>query len=134
MSGTNKEHSSLCTPITIKRGWEYLQTFKDHGDVVPTAAGLALAIGVSRKTVFNWVNANREGMAELYETLLATQERILVNRGLTGEFNQGVTKMMLSNNFGYSDRQQFDHISSDSSMTPTIYVNFGKDDDDNTEH
>jgi len=41
----------------------------------------------------------------------------LVNKGLTGDFNATITKLMLANH-GYSEKQSIDHQLSDSSMSP----------------
>ncbi|MEN7471298.1 terminase small subunit, partial [Providencia stuartii] len=49
------------------------------------------------------------------------QENRLINKGLIGEFNPTITKLMLANH-GYSEKQEVDHKSSDSSMSPTKIV------------
>lgn len=105
---------------TLKMARGYLTTFKDMGDVVPSIAGLACVLGVTRETCRAWGNdpAKAEFSAILDE-LLQRQERELLNNGLAGNFNAPITKMMLSKH-GYSDKIEQDNTSSDGSMTPQV--------------
>lgn len=89
--------------------------FIDCGDVVPSRAGLALELDLSRATLANW---------EKHPAFLATlgkiaylQERISLNGGLKGDLNSTIVKLLLANH-GYSDKVQQDNVSSDGSMSP----------------
>jgi hypothetical protein len=73
------------------------------GDVVPSRAGLAVELGVSRETLTNWGRVFPEFLGTL-ERLLAIQERVTLSKGLSGDFNSNIAKMLLGNH-GYSDRQ-----------------------------
>lgn len=89
--------------------------FIECGDVVPSRAGLALELGLSRSTMANW-----EKFPEFLVTLekiAYLQERISLNGGLKGDLNPTIVKLLLANH-GYSDKVQQDNISSDQSMTP----------------
>ncbi|WP_415843310.1 terminase small subunit [Xenorhabdus thuongxuanensis] len=54
----------------------------------------------------------------------------LINKGLTGDFNSTIAKMMLTKH-GYSDKQEIDHRSPDGSMSPAkiVLVAGGQHDD-----
>lgn len=101
--------------------------FSEAGDVVPSRAGLGVELGVTRQTLTNWERDHPEFLATLGR-LSWLQERISLNGGLKGEMNSTIVKLLLANH-GYSDRQAFDHSSSDGSMQPTQIILTGPDGD-----
>jgi len=93
-------------------GWEL------EGDAVPQIAGLAMAMGVCRQTVYNWgAESDKPEFLDIFTRVLQLQERKLINGGLKEQFNPAITKMMLTKH-GYTDKQAVDHTSSDKSMSP----------------
>jgi len=98
---------TTCTPEKIEDAKHYLNNFEAYGDVVPSIAGLARALDVCRRTIYDWQNAVNENaeFSHICAKLLAEQERMLINNGLNGEFNTTIDKLMLSKH-GYSDRQE----------------------------
>lgn len=93
--------------------------FIECGDVVPSRAGLALELGLSRSTMANW-----EKFPEFLVTLekiAYLQERISLNGGLKGDLNSTIVKLLLANH-GYSDKVQQDNISTDGSLIPTQII------------
>jgi hypothetical protein len=109
---------SLLTPELIAKAREYLFGYEEQGDVIPSVAGLACWLGVSKASVYNYGEQNPEFLGTL-DAIQAKQEAVTLNRGMTGDFNSTIAKLVLSNH-GYSDKVQQDHVSSDASMTPTI--------------
>ncbi|HHR6456587.1 TPA: DNA-packaging protein [Providencia alcalifaciens] len=106
---------------SLVKAKEYLMGgYETVGDVVPSVAGLACYLGVSRKTVYEWVKESTD-LSDTLEGILAMQENKLINKGLNGDFNPTITKLMLANH-GYSEKQEVDHRSSDNSMSPTKIV------------
>lgn len=106
--------------LKLARG--YLTTFKDMGDVVPSVAGLACVLGVTRETCHAWArDPSKEEFSHILWELAQRQERELLNNGLAGNFNAPITKMMLTKH-GYSDRVEQDLTSSDGSMKPTQII------------
>ncbi len=102
----------------LKMARGYLTTFKDMGDVVPSIAGLACVLGVTRETCRAWGNdPDKAEFSAILGELAQRQERELLNNGLAGNFNAPITKMMLTTH-GYSDRVEQDMTSSDGSMKP----------------
>jgi hypothetical protein len=104
----------------LKMARGYLTSFKDMGDVVPSIAGLACVLGVTRETCRAWSNdPSKAEFSAILEELAQRQERELLNNGLAGNFNAPITKMMLTKH-GYSDKVEQDHTSSDGTMTPNV--------------
>lgn len=88
------------------------------GDTVPTIAGLAITLGISRQTCYAWQDdQEKQVFSYIIDKLKQVQERALVNKGLLGEYHPQITKVMLARH-GYSDKQEIDHSSSDGSMSP----------------
>ena len=90
--------------------------YETFGDVVPSVAGLACYLGKSREAMYEYARNNKD-FSDTLESIKTMQENKLINKGLTGEFNATITKLMLSNH-GYSEKQEIDHQSSDGSMSP----------------
>jgi hypothetical protein len=117
---------SLYTPELLEKARAYLDGYEKLGDKVPSVAGLACMIGVVRETCHVWANDPEKGeFSNILKELAQKQERALLNKGLSGEFNPPITKMMLSKH-GYSDRIEADHTSSDRSMSPKAGVDLSK--------
>ena len=64
---------------------------------LPTIEGLAVEIGVGRKTLYRWAEAHEEFRHTL-DVLLSLQGSMLIQNGLKGEYNPTITKLMLSSN------------------------------------
>lgn len=105
-------------PEVLDKARNYLENFEELGDVVPTVAGMACEIGISRETLYQWAtHADKTEFSDIFKQVAEYQERKLVNGGLSGGFNPAVTKMMLTKH-GYSDKSEIDHRSGDGSMSP----------------
>ena len=89
--------------------------FLEAGDVVPSRAGLALELNLSRNTLTNW--EKHPAFLSTLDKIAYLQERISLNGGLRGDLNSTIVKLLLANH-GYSDKVQQDVTSSDGSMTP----------------
>ena len=96
---------------------EYILSYEDLGELVPTIVGLAIHLDVTTKTIYNWATEEKPEFLRIFTRVDQLQHRALVNGGLSGKYNPAITKMMLTKH-GYSDKQELDHTSSDSSMTP----------------
>jgi hypothetical protein len=102
----------------LKQAENYMRGgWKEINDTIPSLAGLACYLGVSRETVNAWSN-EKPDFSDITTGILALQERELVNRGLLKEFDSGISKLILGKH-GYSDKVQTDLTSSDKSMSPT---------------
>jgi len=84
---------------------DYLEHYEDHEDVIPSIAGLALVLGIARSTVYDWAKQeDKSEFSDILANILSKQEKILINKGLTGVFNSQITKLALGKH-GYSDKQ-----------------------------
>ena len=106
---TNKHPGGAPTKYTeemLEQAADYLENFKDHDQVIPTIAGLALHIGRHRSTVYSWLDQeDKPELIDILAKLMAKQEVLLVNKGLSGDFNSNIGKMMLTKH-GYTDKQE----------------------------
>jgi hypothetical protein len=110
------------TPELVAAAWEYARGgWADVGDPVPTVAGLACEIGISRDTCYEWAKHDDKQFSDILCLISQSQERNLVKGGLGGDFNAAISKMMLTKH-GYSDKVETDHTSSDGSLAPTRIV------------
>ena len=83
---------------------------------MPQIAGMALAMGVERQTLYEWAkDDDKEEFSYIFTRVMALQERGLINNGLKGSFNPAITKMMLTKH-GYSDKSEIDHSNSDGTL------------------
>ena len=95
---------SIYTEDIVAKAEDYLTEYDHDGDVVPTLAGLADFIGVCRDTVYDWISQDDKAeFSYITKRVMSMQERKLVNKGLSGEFNPVVTKMLLGKH-GYSEK------------------------------
>jgi hypothetical protein len=101
--------------------------FMEQEEVVPTIVGLAGYINIARSTVYEWAEEHK-AFSDTLDDINAKQQRILVSKGLTGDFNATIAKLMLSNH-GVNETTVQDHKSSDGSMKPTVVQLVGKDDE-----
>ncbi|MDH2304992.1 DNA-packaging protein [Providencia rettgeri] len=120
---------SKLTDDLIAKAKEYLYGgYESLGDVVPSVAGLACYLEISRKSAYNYSEQSEEFL-HIVEGILSLQENKLINGGLKGDFNASIAKLMLAKH-GYSEKQEVDHKSSDNSMTPKglndFYADIGK--------
>jgi len=99
-----------------KKAEDYIKNLPED-EVVHSIEGLADHINVARSTVYKWRDEIEE-FSDTLETILRKQAKTLINRGLAGEFNAPMTKMMMNVNHGYRERTELDNLSSDGSMSP----------------
>ena len=91
---------------TIPKTRRYIEQYQELGDAIPSIAGLAVELGVARETIHVWSHEEgKEDFSNMLQELLATQERVLMSKGLTSEFNSNITKLVLGKH-GYHDKQE----------------------------
>ena len=98
----------LLTPELMEKAESYLDVWAAEGDVIPSIAGLALFLGVNRSSIQLWAKGEDELSDQFSGTLdrlMHMQERITLNKGLTGDFTAPISKLVLHNH-GYSDKAE----------------------------
>lgn len=122
----NFNRVSKYTPEILEKTQEYINTF--HMDnLVPTERGLALHLGVSHQTVRDWkIDQSKEEFGFLLDMMMSIQHDEIINKGLAGDFNATIAKLMLHNH-GYSDRQDVTSDNKPISIAPEIIRLVGPD-------
>ncbi len=89
---------------TVQRLDAYLAALPED-EVVPTVEGFGDLIGISKVTLYAWGEKYPEFLNAL-ERLKTKQGKMLQNSGLSGKFQQPITKLMLSANHGMAERSE----------------------------
>ncbi len=83
---------------------EYIQNFKNYGDMIPSNVGLCRILGVRRQTLYAWKDdPTKKEFSDMLDELQEAQKRTLINNGLSGSYNAAITKLVLTKH-GYSDK------------------------------
>lgn len=94
--------------LTLEVAENYLQNYESHGDPFPSHIGLALALGIRNSTLYEWgKDPKKPEFSEMLERVLQKQHQLLVSKGITGEFNSNIAKLVLGKH-GYKDRSESD--------------------------
>jgi hypothetical protein len=90
----------------VEKTKEYIKTYEMQGDMIPSIEGLSAFIEVNRSTIYRWAaEEGKEEFKDTLEDLNAKQKRVLLNKGLSGDFNSNITKLALGNH-GMSEKNQ----------------------------
>lgn len=73
---------------------DYIANFENYGKIIPTRAGLAVRLGISKRTLRNWESQSLEVLHAL-ERMDAITEDLLIQKGLNGDTVAGLTKLLL---------------------------------------
>ena len=87
---------------------EYIDSCEDVATTVklPTIEGLAYHLKINKDAIYTWRKENgKEEFSELIDELLAKQARELINKGLSGDYNSTIAKVLLAKH-GYRDSQE----------------------------
>jgi len=91
------------------------------GKVIPSNVGLALHLRVSPQTLDNWAeNPEHSEFLGILTDIQASQHELLINSGLTGDFNSAITKLVLGKH-GYSEKSE------NTQVGPVQVIIVGKD-------
>lgn len=71
---------------------------------VPTVAGLAVHLGHSKRSLYEWAEKHTDFLHALAK-LKGVQEDLLVIHGLDNQFNSTIAKLLLSANHGYAEKK-----------------------------
>lgn len=88
------------------------QAYLDVGcqdSAVPSIEGLADYINISRSNIYLWASQpDKQEFSDILERIRERQAKTLIDKGLKGDFNSSITKVMLSKH-GYSEKTEIDH-------------------------
>src|SRR5690625_1516183 len=74
----------------------YIFDYHEQEDVIPSAAGLCVWLGISRPTLHEWERIHPE-FSNTLSAIRELQEKVALNKGLTGAFNSTIVKLVLAN-------------------------------------
>ena len=105
--GKVKEYLALC----VDEVNEYHKTRGEKSDSydrlvrvrLPTIEGLAVFLGISKNTIYEWCKVHKE-FSDVIDELRETQADRLVNSGLSGDYNPNIAKVLLTKH-GYREGQ-----------------------------
>jgi len=93
----------------LEKTRDYLNRYEAFGDAVPSAAGLAVVLGVARSTLYTWASdPDKSEFSDMLDAINAVQERVALSKGLNNEFNATIVKLLLAKH-GYHDKQSLEH-------------------------
>ncbi len=99
---------SKYNPTILRKTKEYINNYKEEGDKIPSIAGLAVKLTLSRDTIYYWLQQkDKEEFSDIVSQLMTKQEAVLLNGGIDGSFNSQICKTLLSKH-GYHDKQEID--------------------------
>jgi hypothetical protein len=92
----------------VAAAWDYISTYKQHGDCIPSHAGMACVLKLNKSTLYDWADDPEKEFSNILAACNQSQERVLLNGGLSNEFNSAITKLALGKQ-GYSEKQEIDN-------------------------
>lgn len=114
----SKEYLKIC----VDEIEEYHKTRGEKSDgyerlvrvKIPTIEGLAVYLGITRPTVYDWIKIHPE-FSYIIDELQAIQADRLLNNGLSGDYNPTIAKVLLTKH-GY--REGIDQTTNDKDIIP----------------
>ena len=92
--------------VLLETAQHYLDHFEECDEVIPSAVGLALALDITRSTLYAWAkDEDKKLFSHILDNINKKQEQILLKNGLNNKFNSNITKLVLGKH-GYHDRPQ----------------------------
>ena len=108
--------------VTVKKVDEYLDTCIDEVEIfektvgdkstsyerilktnIPSIAGLAIYLDLSKDTIYAWAREYPEFSYAL-EKVSRLQEQKLINGSVAGTYNSTISKLIMSSNHGYKEK------------------------------
>lgn len=86
----------------LKKAYQYLEVYKELGEPIPTQAGLAVYLGVCKRSLTDWEHKH-PNFLQLIDALKAEQEKTVIAGAMLNEFNSTISKLLLTKH-GYSDK------------------------------
>ena len=106
------------SPELLAQAQDYLENYTT---VIPSHIGLAYHLNIANSTMYAWAKEKgKEEFSEMLDKIMQLQFIELSDKGLTGDFNAAITKLVLTKH-NYTDK--VDQTSSDGSLTPPTTIN-----------
>ena len=97
------------TPELLDKCYTYLEKWEEIGspfkDKIPSHIALSEYIGISSTYMYEWAkHEDKKEFSEILEKVNKLQQRILINGGLSNDFNSNITKLVLGKH-GFHEKQ-----------------------------
>lgn len=113
----NEEHEVRYRPTLTKEGKILDEPYVHYNPKIPTIEGLAYELKVNKTTIYEWENKHEE-FSNVIDELRNKQASQLVNKGLSGQYNSTIAKVLLTKH-GY--REGLDQTTNDKDLpTPLL--------------
>ncbi len=87
---------------TIRKAIDYIEKYEEYEDVIPSVVGMAVALGVAERTLYNWGDKSKEFL-QILQICNTHQHRALLQGGLSGALNSNICKLALGKH-GYQEK------------------------------
>ena len=105
MSKNRGGRPSKCTEEILEKAAAYLEEYEAEGHMIPSISGLSLYLGIPRRTIHRWAEQKwRTKLCHILEQISVKQRVVLLSKGLSGEFNSNITKLVLGKH-GYHEKK-----------------------------
>lgn len=121
-------------PKYIDMIYEYLDGAVPENMEIPTVEGIALRLGITKKTLYNWSKKNKDLLHAL-RVLKMRQKEELVKIGIFGgkEINANIVALLLKVNHKMIETQKADITSKGKSISPVLVKFISNEDDQHTD-
>jgi hypothetical protein len=90
----------------VEKARQYIEGDYDtiYRHSIPSHLGLCEALSISKTSLYKWAGEEgKEAFADILAKCNAKQHNILISKGLSGDFNASIAKLVLGKH-GYHDR------------------------------
>ena len=82
---------TLYSQEIVEKAQRYLDNYEEYGHQIPSSAGLALVLGLSRETIRYWSkDEDKKEFLGILDRIHQKQECVLLDNGLDGTFNSTI--------------------------------------------
>ena len=97
---------TLYTPELLEKAQAYVSGDYDciykHG--IPSHLGICEALRINKTTLYRWASEEgKEDFKDILSDCLSIQHNLLIGKGLSGDFNAAITKLVLGKH-GYHEK------------------------------
>lgn len=114
---------TLYTPEVIKQINEYLKTAVPENMQIPTVEGIAIRLGISRDTLYEWAKVHKE-FSDTIDLLKMKQKEALVQTGIFGgkEVNATIIALLLKVNHDMIETERKQLVGADNEKLEIIFT------------
>lgn len=94
------------TPELLDKARGYVHNYEAYDHAFPSDVGLAVVLGITTTTLYAWEkDPEKKEFSDILSDVAAHQQLVAWNKGLKGEYNANLVKLLLGKH-GYSEKSQ----------------------------